>query len=227
MVNVSLERSSRAVIADGRLNTESKVPTPRPLHSSRTYVTSTATYIFPIETPVKLQEIEEAAMKTCRRRDDSPRTPTPSMLFRSEQIGSEAFNLGRSTRRRQPSGTKASRYGLTLAWLTRVWIWRASVCFQGCFRAGRSGQVAASVGMTSPMNARCDCGLTEVVSENRGGACAVPFQGLRSSAGMRVAAVAHPTPQITLANLHNSTISSVRLPEHSWIKPNYDLRFFV
>lgn len=28
-----------------------------------------------------LQEIEEAAMKTCRRRDDSPRTRAPSVRF--------------------------------------------------------------------------------------------------------------------------------------------------
>lgn len=48
-----------------------------------------------IETPAKLQEIEEAAMKTCRRRDDSRRTRAPSMRFRSGKSTSEAFNLGR------------------------------------------------------------------------------------------------------------------------------------
>lgn len=95
MVNVSWKRSSRAVIANGRLNTDSKVSAPRPLHSSRTYVTSTATYIFESKRLRKFRR-SKAAMKTCSRRDDSPRTCAPSMHFRSgsEKSTSEAFNLG-------------------------------------------------------------------------------------------------------------------------------------
>ena len=183
MVNVSWKRSSRAAAANGRLTTDSKVSAPRPLHSPRTYVTSTATYIFGTKRLRNFRR-SKAAMRTCRRRDDSPRTWAPSMHFRSEELltlDTQAVAERRAAGDLPWSGGRGWG-GDALPFVFRdVWELGAPIRSQRRSAWRRRWVRGATAGWRRRQR------------RSRGGACALPFQGLRSSAPMR-AAPALPRP---------------------------------